>query len=202
MKEKERDNEEILLGMVSHILSFTIGEFCKYGYTLSFERELADLKGLVRADSIYENDLELLASIKDPPVKLLLRSIHKVADHLKTYFLINQLDEMEVMLDEQCHQHASDNFYYYVNEGIGTNYKMMLLETHDLYFSVMHMIFHTAYQLRLKEVDLPEEIFDTFYFDFLDVLDCNLKTEDKNIQLLYDLIVEINDDAIALGRLI
>ena len=78
---------------------------------------------------------------------------------------------------------------------------MLLLDTHDLYFSVMHLIFHTAYQLRLKEIDLPDEIFDTFYFDFLDVLDNNMETEDKNIQLLYDLIVSLNDDAIELSYL-
>ncbi len=200
MKEKERDNEEILLGMVSHILSFTIGEFCKFGYTLSFERELADLKGLVNADSTFENDLELLASINDPAVKLLVKSIYKVTDHMKTYLLINQFDELELMVNEQSLQNASDNFYYYMTEGVGTTYEMMLLETHDLYLSVMHMIFHTAYQLQLKMIDLPEEIFDTFYFDFLDVLDGNLATDDKNVQLLYSLIVDINDDAIAFEK--
>lgn len=198
---KEKDNEEILLGMVSHILSFAISEFCKYGYSLAFERELADLKGLVKADSIYENDFEILESLNDPAVRLLIKSVHKVVNHIKIYFMINTLDEIEVMLDEDFHQHASDNFHFYINEGTGTDYKMLLLDTHDLYFSVMHLIFHTAYQLRLKEIDLPDEIFDTFYFDFLDVLDNNMETEDKNIQLLYDLIVSLNDDAIELSYL-
>jgi hypothetical protein len=201
MKEKERDNEEILLGMVSHILSFTISEFCKYGYSLAFEGELSDLKGLVKADSIYENDFDVLESLNDPAVKILLKSVNKVVDHIRIYFMINSLDEVEVLMDEECHQHASDNFHYYINEGEATDYKMLLLETHDLYFSVMHLIFHTAYQLQLKKIDLPDEVFDTFYFDFLDVLDCNLETEDKNIQLLYDLIVSLNDDAIALSYL-
>ena len=201
MKEKERDNEEILLGMVSHILSFTIGEFCKYGYFLAFERELSDLKGLVKADSIYENDFDILESLDDPAVKLLMNSMNKVVNHIQIYFMINSLDEAEIMADEECHQHASDNFHFYVIEGSGTDYKMLLLETHELYFSVMHLIFHTAYQLRLKQIDLPDEIFDTFYFDFLDVLDCNVETDDKNIQLLYDLIVSLNDDAIAIGNL-
>jgi hypothetical protein len=201
MKEKERDNEEILLGMVSHILSFTISEFYKYGYILAFERELSDLKGLVKADAIYENDFELLESLNDPAIKLLLTSVNKMANHIQIYFMINTLDEVEVMMDMEFHQHASNNFHYYINEGRATDYKMLLMETHELYFSVMHMIFHTAYQLRLKEIDLPDEIFDTFYFDFLDVLDSNLEAEDKNVQLLYDLIVSLNDDAIALSYL-
>ncbi len=201
MKEKERDNEEILLGMVSHILSFTISEFCKYGYSLAFERELSDLKGLVKADSIYENDFEVLEALDDPAVKLIMNSMNKLVNQIQIYFMINRLDEIEVMMDDEFHQHASNNFHFYVNDGSGTDYNMLLLETHELYFSVMHLIFHTAYQLRLKEIDLPDEIFDTFYFDFLDVLDCNIETEDKNIQLLYDLIVSLNDDAIAFGKL-
>ena len=201
MKEKERDNEEILLGMVSHILGFTISEFCKYGYSLAFERELSDLKGLVKVDSIYENDFEILESLDDPAVKVLINSVNKVINHVQIYFMINSLDEVEVMMDQEFHQHASDNFHYYINDGGGTDYKMLLRDTHDLYFSVMHLIFHTAYQLRLKEIDLPDEIFDTFYFDFLDVLDCNVETDDKNIQLLYDLIVSLNDDAIAFSHL-
>lgn len=201
MNEKERDNEVVLLGMVSHILSFTISEFCKYGYSLAFERELSDLKGLVKADSIYENDFDVLELLTDPAVKLLLKSVNKVADHVKIFYMTNSIDEIDVMLNEECHQHASDNFHFYINEGTGTDYKMLLLETHDLYFSIMHLIFHTAYQLRLKQIDLPDKIFDTFYFDFLDVLDNNLQTEDKNIQLLYDLIICLNDDAIALGHL-
>lgn len=197
----EKDNQGTLLAMTSHVLSFTITEFCKYGYLLAFEKELFDLKGLVKADSIYENDFEILEGLDDPAVKLLLNSINKVVKHIKVYLMINGLDEVEVMLDKESHQHASNNFHYYINEGIGNDYTSILLETHDLYFSVMHMIFHTACQLDLNEIDLPEQIYDTFYFDFLDVLDRNVSTENKNVQLLYDLIVDINEDALALAEL-
>ncbi|WP_432712453.1 hypothetical protein [Pedobacter sp.] len=201
MKEKQRGNEKILLGMVSYVLSFTVSEFCKYGYTLAFEKELSDLKGLVKADSIYENDYEILETLNDPAVVLLLNSLNKVAEAIQMFSMINNIDEVENMFDQECHQHASNNFHFYVNESVGTSYESLLMETHELYFSVMHLIFHTAYQLRLDKIDLPEAIFDTFYFDFLDVLDNNMKTDDKNIRLLFELIVDLNDDAVAFSNL-
>lgn len=201
MKEREEGNKNLLLGMVSHVLSFTISEFCKYGYLLAFEKELSDLKGLVKADSIYENDFEILAGIQDPVVRLLLNSVHRVVDSIKIFQMINGLDDIEVMLNEECNQEASNNFHYYINESVGTDFASLIIEAHDFYFSAMHLIFHTAYQLRLQQIDLPDEVFDTFYFDFLDVLDGNFIPEDKNVRLLYDLITAINEDALALEQL-
>jgi hypothetical protein len=198
---EERNNEAVLLGVVSHVLSFAVGELCKYSFLLAFEKELSDLKGLVKADSIFEKDIELLAGLKDPAVQLLLCSINKVVDHIQIHLMINRLDEYEVMADEICHQHASNNFHFYIDEGIGQDYEALVLETLDLYFSLMHLIFHTAFQLRLKNIDLPDNVMENFYFDFLDVLDNNMPAEDKNVQLLYGLIVTLNDDATALAQL-
>lgn len=197
----EQDDQSVLLGITSHVLSFTIAEFCKYGYLLAFEKELFDLKGLVKADSVYENDFEILQGLKDPAIKILLSSIDKVVKHIKVYLMINGLDEVALMMDPQSHHQASNTYHYYVNEGVGNDYSAILLETHELYFSVMHMIFHTAYQLDRGEIDLPDSLYDNFYFDFLDVLDRNLPTENKNVQLLYDLIVDINEDALKLSEL-
>ena len=70
MKEEQPNEEDVLLGVVSHVLSFTLGEFCKYGYLLAFEKDLSDLKGLVDAASMYENDYEVLEGVKDPAVQL------------------------------------------------------------------------------------------------------------------------------------
>lgn len=194
MNKQER-NGKSLLGMVAHVMSFGISELCKYGYLLAFEKELFDLKGLVAADSMNENDFEILEGLDDPAVQLLLKSITKLAKHMKIYTLINSLDEMEVMTDRESHQLASNSFHAYITEGVGNDYEALIFETHELYFAVMHLLYHTACQLEAAEVDLPESIFDTFYFDFLDVLDGNKFTDDKNVQLLYDLIVDLNKDA-------
>jgi hypothetical protein len=198
---EDRNNEGVILGVVSHVLSFAVGELCKYSFLLAFEKELSDLKGLVKADSVFEKDMELLADIKDPAVQLLLCSINKVVDHIQIHLIINGLDEYEVMTDEICHQHASNNFHYYIDEGVGEDYDALILEALDLYFSLMHLIFHTAFQLRLNDIDLPDNVLENFYFDFLDVLDSNLPTNDKNLQLLYGLIVTLNEDASALAQL-
>lgn len=194
MKEEKDNDEEVLLGMVSHILSFILSEFCKYGYLLAFEKDLSDLKGLVMADSMAEDDYEILDDVSDPAVKLLLKSSEKVMQCSSTYLLINGLDQMDVLEDNDAHQHASNNYHFYIEEPNGTNYTDLLEESCQIYFSIMHLIYHTCCQLTLKQVDLPDELFDDFYMDFLDVLDGNLITKDKNVQLLYDLIVLLNED--------
>nr|WP_199075701.1 hypothetical protein [Pedobacter sp. ASV19] len=195
MKEEQPNEEDVLLGVVSHVLSFTLGEFCKYGYLLAFEKDLSDLKGLVDAASMYENDYEVLEGVKDPAVQLLLQSSDKVFNCIKTYLMINSLDEFEVMTNEEFNQHASNNYHFYVDQPLGQSYKELMEETCHLYFSLMHMIYHTCCQLDLGRIDLPDELFDDFYTGFLDVIDgCRTPTEDKNIKLLYDLLFELNQD--------
>lgn len=195
MKEEQHSDEKILLGVVSHVLSFTLSEFCKYGYLLAFEKDLSDLKGLVDAASMYENDYEVLEGVGDPAVKLLLESSDKVFHCIKTYLMINSLDELEVMNNEEYNQHASDNYNYYVNEHSGQDYASLLEDTCHLYFSLMHMLYHTCCQLGLGQINLPDELFDDFYTGFLDVIDgCGVPARDKNVSLLYDLLAGLNQD--------
>ena len=93
--------EDAIKGLVPHVLSFIVSEFCKYGFLLAYEKDLSDLKGLIEPDSIAAEDFELLDAVDDEVVQLLLRSIDKVINCSKTFFLINNLDELEVMEDRK-----------------------------------------------------------------------------------------------------
>lgn len=77
--------EDEIKGLVPHVLSFIVSEFCKYGFLIAYEKDLSDLKGLIEPDSIAAEDFELLEAVDDKVVQLLLQSIDKVVECSKTF---------------------------------------------------------------------------------------------------------------------
>jgi hypothetical protein len=194
--------EDEIKGLVPHVLSFIVSEFCKYGFLLAYEKELSDLKGLIEPDSIAAEDFELLEAVDDEVVQLLLRSIDKVISCSKTFFLINDLDEFEVMENEEYNQLASDNYYIYIIEWENKNYNDLLINLNAVYFTVARLLYHTATQLRLKEIELPDEFYDDEFLDkYSELLDQKVHANDKNVALLYDLIADLNVDLLDIDRL-
>ncbi|HKG06849.1 MAG TPA: hypothetical protein VKB19_10350 [Pedobacter sp.] len=192
--------EDAIKGLVPHVLSHIISEYCKNGFILAYENELSDLKGLVQPDSISSDDFELLEAVDDPVVRILLNSIDKVIDCSKTYFLINNLDEMEVMENDEYNQLASDNFFAYIIEWESKSYKDVLHNLNAVYFSVAQLLYHTSCQLKLNEIELPDEIYDEFLENYSDLLKEKVHSNDKNVALLYDLIVVLNDDLLEIDN--
>lgn len=194
--------EDEIKGLVPHVLSFIISEFYKYGFLLAYEKDLSDLKGLIEPDSIATEDFELLEAVDDQVVQLLLRSIDKVINCSKTFLLINNLDEFEVMENEEYSQLASDNYYIYIIEWENEAYEDMLINLKAVYFTIARLLYHTATQLKIKEVELPDEFYDDEFFDkYFELLDQKVYTDDKNVGLLYDLIVDLNLDLLEIDRL-
>ncbi|MNJ87581.1 hypothetical protein D3C87_51020 [compost metagenome] len=195
--------EDEIKGLVPHVLSFIVSEFCKYGFLIAYEKDLSDLKGLIEPDSISAEDFELLEAVDDKVVQLLLQSIDKVVEGSKTFFMINNLDEFEVMENEEYNQLASDNYYIYIMDWEFKNYKDLLLNLNAVYFTIARLLHHCAAQLKLKEIELPDEFYDKdeFLEQYSDILDHKLSDDDKNVNLLYDLIVSLNLDLLEIDRL-
>lgn len=195
--------EDEIKGLVPHVLSFIVSEFCKYGFLIAYEKDLSDLKGLIEPDSISAEDFELLEAVDDKVVQLLLQSIDKVVECSKTFFMINNLDEFEVMENEEYNQLASDNYYIYIMDWEFKNYKDLLLNLNAVYFTIARLLHHCAAQLKLKKIELPDEFYDKdeFLEQYSDILDHKLSDDDKNVNLLYDLIVSLNLDLLEIDRL-
>lgn len=193
--------EDAIKGLVPHVFSHIITEYCKNGFILAYENELSDLKGLVQPDSVSSDDFELLESVNDPVVHILLNSIDKVINCSRTYFLINNLDEMEVMENEEYNQLASDNFFIYIIEWESKNYKDVLLNLNAVYFSIAQLLYHTSCQLRLNEIEVPDEVYDEFLEKYADLLMEKVHSNDKNVALLYDLIIDLNHDLLEIDKL-
>ena len=194
--------EDAIKGLVPHVLSFIVSEYCKYGFLLAYERDLSDLKGLVKPDSISSEDFELLEAVDDPAVKLLLRSIDKVINCSKTFFLINNLDELEVMEDDEYNQLASDNYHIYIFDWENKSYQDVLINLNAVYFTIARLLYHTASQLRRNEIELPDEFYDDEFLDkYEELLEQKVYANDKNVALLYDLIADLNLDLLDIDRL-
>lgn len=194
--------ESAIKGLVPHVLSFIVSEYCKYGFLLAYEKDLSDLKGLIEPDSIAAEDFELLEAVDDEVVQLLLNSIDKVITCSKTFFMINNLDELEVMENEEYNQLASDNYYIYIIDWENKDYEDVLVNLNAVYFTIARLLYHTASQLRLQEIELPDEFYDDEFLDkYSDLLDHKVHTDDKNVALLYDLIADLNADLLDIDRL-
>lgn len=186
--------EDSIKGLVPHVLSFIINELCKNGFMIAFENDLSDLKGLIEPDSISPDDFELLDSVDDDVVRILLSSVDKVIKCSKTYLLINNLDELEVMENEEYNLLASDNYYAYIIDWESKSYKDLVYNLNAVYFSISQLLYHTSCQIKLNEVEIPEEMYDEFLDKYSDLLRGRLNPTDKNISLLYDLIIDLNTD--------
>lgn len=187
--------------MVPHVLGLIINELCKYGFMLAFENELSDLKGLVDADSISPEDFELLEDVNDEVVQILLSSVEKVIDCSKAYFLINNLDELEVMENDEYNMLASDNYFTYVIDWDNKSYNDLLINLNSVYFSISQLLYHTTCQIKLNEVEMPDEVYEEFLDRYTDILLEKIPAGDKNISLLYDLIIGLNTDLCKIDRL-
>ena len=193
--------EEAIIGSVPHTLGFIINELSKNGFLLAFENDLADLKGLVDADSIASDDFELLESVNDPIVQMLLESVGKVIDCMKTYYMINNLDELEVMENEEYNQVASDNYYAYIISWENKTYEDLVFNLNTVYFCIAQLLYHTTCQLKLNIIDVPDEVYDEFLDRYSDFCQEEVPSDDKNISLLYDLIHHLNLDLLKIDKL-
>lgn len=193
--------EDTIKGMVPHILSFVINELCKNGFLIAYEKDLSDLKGLIDPDSIAPEDFELLESVDNPVVQILLKSVEKVIKCSKTFLLINNLDELELMENEEYNILASDSYYVYIIEWESLTYDDLVQNLNVVYFSISQLLYHTACQIRLNEVEIPDEVYDEFLAQYSDLLTNKVHNGDKNISLLYDLIIELNEDLLEIDHL-
>jgi hypothetical protein len=101
---------------------------------------------------------------------------------------------MEVMENEEYNLLASDNYYTYIIDWESKSYKDLLYNLNAVYFSISQLLYHTTCQIKLDEVEIPEDMYDEFLDKYSDLLRGKINPDDKNISLLYDLIIDLNAD--------
>ena len=186
--------EEQIKGSILHVLNFMIRELLKQCFKLAFKKELSDLKGLVRPDSIcYVTEegyvccgveLELLEILDDEPIKQMLVSIDQILDCIDRYLMINNLD-MEELLEEQIHeQNAYESISIYVyKQKCNGSYKTICKNINAVYLTFEQVLYHCAHQFIRGKLDVFDGAFD-FFWEQND----RLETDDQNALLLLDLM--------------
>lgn len=199
--ERKEYTEDHFIGMTAQVLSFISIKLCEYGYLLAFEKELPDLKGLVELDTISNADFELLETLQDPAVKIVVHSIHQVEDCLKNFILINNLDEYEILDNEEYRELAADSFFAYVIEFDGQTYTDILNDLNGVYYNIYQLLYHTTRQISLQQMDIFDQVYDEFFEIIEDLLGNKIETDNKNIALLYHLINTLAKDEILLDNI-
>ncbi|MFP5080097.1 hypothetical protein [Pedobacter sp. JCM 36344] len=193
--------EEAIIGSVPHTLGFVVNELSKNAFILAFEGDLMDLKDLVDPESIDADDFELLENVNDPVVQLLLVSVDRVITCMTTYYLINGLDELEVMENEEFNELASDYFYAYIIDWESRNYGEMVTTLNAVYLSIAQLLYHATCQLDLKVIDVPDHIYDDFFDKYSSFCMEEVPSDNKNISLLNGLIHHLNGDLLKIDKL-
>lgn len=193
--------EKAIIGSVPHTLGFVVNELSKNAFILAFEGDLMDLKDLVDPESIDADDFELLENVNDPVVQLLLVSVDRVITCMTTYYLINGLDELEVMENEEFNELASDYFYAYIIDWESRNYGEMVTTLNAVYLSIAQLLYHATCQLDLKVIDVPDHIYDDFFDKYSSFCMEEVPSDNKNISLLNDLIHHLNGDLLKIDKL-
>lgn len=193
--------EDHYIGLTAQVLSYISIKLCEYGYLLAFEKELPDLKGLVELDTISNADFELLETLQDPAVKIVVHSIHTVEECLRNFMLINNLDEFEVLDNEEYRELAADSFFAYIIEWEGETYTDILNDLNGVYYNIYQLLYHTTRQISLQEMDIFDQVYDEFFDVIEDLFENGIPTDNKNIALLHQLICELAQDEVLLDQI-
>lgn len=189
------------VGVIPHILSFIACELCKYGFMLGHERGLSDLKGLIAPDSISDADIDLLEALDDEVIQVLVKSIDKTLTCMKTFIIINNLDEFEVMDDDEYNQIASDIYHLYIINWENKNYEQTVINLNAMYFSIQLLVYHATQLIVSDDVDIPFVEYDKFFDILSSIFTAEERNQNKNVALLNDLIVDLNDDLLFIDKI-
>ncbi len=184
--------EKTLHAAVAQVMSFMAFTICEFGMKLALERELSDLKGAIDPDSFTGVEFELLENSDDPAIKMLVRSVESVEQSLSTFLMINNLDDQEVMGNQQGNELASEIFNSFLFSWDSEEYRNIMMDIHEMYFNLIHVLYVMGRIYMAGGGDIEDDDFKRFWNMDFDVLE-ELDQSDKNVSVIYDLIMDMNN---------
>lgn len=184
-------NKEITLPATAIMLGFINFSFCEYGMKLAMEKELADLKGSVDPATFTGIEFDLLDNLNDPAIRVMLEDVNAIDDTIRVLLLINSMDELETMSDEEAADLANEIHNSFTCDPLpAKNYNDVLCDINFLYQTTTYTIYLMALLLTSGGIDLDHHRESDYGDDFSCDMDLELlDRKDKNVSLLYDLII-------------
>ena len=191
-----KSQNEIIIGSIIHIIDCIGRRMMETAFALAYEGELSDMKAY-RAPKEYAKkggeaelfcidlEIELLKSLSDEGVKIVVASMQLVYEFKRVYLLINNLDLIEVLLDDECAELA--NVIYGETElDPSLNYDQQKKEEEYNYFWYNLSIWRCIKMILYNRINFDDDQ-DEFSEEYYDFCQQDLTSENKNVALLYDL---------------
>jgi hypothetical protein len=191
-----KTQDEIIIGAVVHIIDCIGRRMMETAFALAYERELSDMKAY-RAPKEYTKiggevtlfcidlEIELLESLSDEGVQIVVASMKLVYEFKRVYLLINNLDLIEVLLDDECAE-LSYVIYGETEFDPSLNYEQQKQQEIDNYFWYNLSLWRCVKMILYNRINFDDDQ-DEFMEQYFDFCQHDLTTEDKNAVLLYDL---------------
>ena len=194
----ETKNEIQLKAVKSMVLSLSYANhyFFTYGMKLAMERELADLKGIVKPETNTGSEFTILESLDDEVIKLILDAIVLSDELIRQLLKQNNLKKHLVVEDDECQELASELYADIRYDLEPDTYNEILIEL-DVFFYQMILILYLLYRIYIDDpIDLEEgdnyrRLQDEFH-DPQYVRSIKIEGEDANLSMVFEFILKIN----------
>lgn len=190
-----KTQDEIIIGAIVHITDYIGVRMMETAFALAYEGELSEMKEYSVPKKYAEKgevelicqslEIELLESLADEGVKIIVASISLLHEFKRIYLLINNLDLMEVLLDDECAELAG-NIYGETALDPTLSYEQQKQEERDNYFWYNLSIWRCIKMILYHRTNFDDDQ-DEFSEEYYDFCDSDLTSENKNAALLYDL---------------
>ncbi|MEJ7556658.1 MAG: hypothetical protein WKF66_00015 [Pedobacter sp.] len=184
---------------VLHVLSFASFQLMQSAFALSAETEPWVTKGLKAPDYLFDTEetgiicfdlqMEYLAYVEDKNVIRLIRNMERVLHCKQSFENINGIDFSESITDDEIYNMALE--VYVEDDDRLTSYEERVNENCDFHFCLYFNIWKCAEILLTQSIEISEQQEENFFSEMYDFVDGDKKSDNSNVQLLFDLMVDL-----------
>ncbi len=145
------------------IMNSIIRNLVHFAFKLAMEEELSDLKPLITMnDEVSNDDMQLLFTVKDPMVVLVVDAADLLFENLYLHKLINGLGDEKIALYSPGEILATDFYWSFIKESEES--KRYQNDACRMIFMTVHLCYEFAVLVEHKEYDLEG---DDYFIRFL-----------------------------------
>lgn len=197
---------------IFHTLNYLVIELMRRAYQLAMTDELKNLDGLVdtrldkwmRSDEeeliVIDDDMELLSTVEDPYVKIVVESMNKILENNKIFQMLQNMDFEDALRDTEATQEAAGILSTYILKlSDEDNYKDIMDDLDACYTSVFIILYHCIMMLDLDRTEVWEEGMNSWTSSY-DRHGFDYEPKNSSGELLLELKNELMKDAVRLSE--
>jgi hypothetical protein len=183
-------NQEDIIPIVIHVLSFSTMKFAEYGYRSIVENEVTHLKGLDEGDITPVMYFELLEASEDEISEAIKESIAHIDATVDTFCLLYGIDLDILYADERIHELACSLYFDLCDYTEGVIEDDIEEAITELPFATANAFFFLCKLMIDEEIDHDFLMEDGLLGKGLQELEF-MDTSNNNVAILHDLVRQI-----------